>query len=177
MAVIRRCSCTRRGHQATSRPVRCLLLAMLACALLVAGGISVFYYICWTYPVGTSQYTLIISGGRAWFEITYRTDVRSAINSPQYSEPSFYFGRVVQPAVVLVPKLELATTHFALGLPMWVPLLIASYFAIQAERQYRRQEAKRGCCIRCGYDLTGNVSGRCPECGNAVDDPAIQCRT
>ena len=20
-------------------------------------------------------------------------------------------------------------------------------------------------CRRCGYDLTGNVSGRCPECG------------
>ena len=23
----------------------------------------------------------------------------------------------------------------------------------------------RGCCRRCGYDLTGNVSGTCPECG------------
>ncbi len=23
-------------------------------------------------------------------------------------------------------------------------------------------------CRRCGYDLTGNVSGRCPECGSAV---------
>ncbi len=23
-------------------------------------------------------------------------------------------------------------------------------------------------CGRCGYDLTGNVSGRCPECGTAV---------
>jgi len=25
------------------------------------------------------------------------------------------------------------------------------------------------CCRRCGYNLTGNVSGRCPECGRAVD--------
>jgi hypothetical protein len=23
-------------------------------------------------------------------------------------------------------------------------------------------------CRQCGYDLTGNVSGRCPECGEAV---------
>jgi hypothetical protein len=26
-------------------------------------------------------------------------------------------------------------------------------------------------CRNCGYDLTGNVSGICPECGNAVRDP------
>lgn len=25
-----------------------------------------------------------------------------------------------------------------------------------------------GHCRKCGYDLTGNVSGRCPECGKAI---------
>jgi rubrerythrin len=25
-----------------------------------------------------------------------------------------------------------------------------------------------GQCRKCGYDLTGNVSGVCPECGEAV---------
>jgi len=28
-----------------------------------------------------------------------------------------------------------------------------------------------GVCARCGYDLTGNVSGVCPECGHGVDQP------
>jgi hypothetical protein len=23
-------------------------------------------------------------------------------------------------------------------------------------------------CAKCGYDLTGNVTGTCPECGDAV---------
>jgi ABC-type ATPase with predicted acetyltransferase domain len=27
-------------------------------------------------------------------------------------------------------------------------------------------------CRHCGHDLTGNVSGVCPECGVAVLDPA-----
>jgi hypothetical protein len=27
-----------------------------------------------------------------------------------------------------------------------------------------------GPCLRCGYDLTGNSSGRCPECGSAVPE-------
>ena len=34
-------------------------------------------------------------------------------------------------------------------------------------RDIRRILVKRGVtiCIPCGYDLTGNTSGRCPECG------------
>ncbi len=31
-----------------------------------------------------------------------------------------------------------------------------------------RQRPKVGHCAHCGYDLTGNASGRCPECGTAV---------
>ncbi len=31
-----------------------------------------------------------------------------------------------------------------------------------------RHRPRMGCCGKCGYDLTGNVSGRCPECGTEV---------
>lgn len=34
-------------------------------------------------------------------------------------------------------------------------------------RRCRRR--RMGLCIKCGYDLTGNVSGVCPECGEQVD--------
>lgn len=27
-------------------------------------------------------------------------------------------------------------------------------------------------CTKCGYNLTGNVSGRCPECGTAIEGPS-----
>jgi len=33
-------------------------------------------------------------------------------------------------------------------------------------------EERRGCsgrCMQCGYDLTGNVTGLCPECGTATN--------
>ena len=53
--------------------------------------------------------------------------------------------------------------------PLW---LLASLFAvfpfaslIQA-RVRRRWRRKMGMCVDCGYRLTGNVSGRCPECGS-----------
>lgn len=32
----------------------------------------------------------------------------------------------------------------------------------------RRQLAARERCVECGYSLTGNISGVCPECGHRV---------
>jgi hypothetical protein len=36
-------------------------------------------------------------------------------------------------------------------------------------------DALRGRCVACGYDLTGNESGTCPECGSAADDVESEC--
>jgi predicted amidophosphoribosyltransferase len=33
----------------------------------------------------------------------------------------------------------------------------------------RRHRRRKGLCIHCGYNLTGNVSGVCPECGERVE--------
>ena len=33
---------------------------------------------------------------------------------------------------------------------------------------YRRRHYRGGICQECAYDLTGNVSGVCPECGTKV---------
>jgi hypothetical protein len=45
-------------------------------------------------------------------------------------------------------------------------LAIASWVIGIADR---RMKIPSGCCQRCGYDLTGNVSGRCPECGMTIN--------
>ena len=36
----------------------------------------------------------------------------------------------------------------------------------------REQRRKAGCCIHCGYNLTGNTSGTCPECGRPIHPPS-----
>jgi hypothetical protein len=41
-----------------------------------------------------------------------------------------------------------------LGLPYW----------------FRRRPIPPGHCRSCGYDLTGNVSGRCSECGREIEE-------
>jgi len=49
-------------------------------------------------------------------------------------------------------------------------VLLAIYPAVAFIRgPFRRWRRRRkGLCLRCGYDLTGNVSGVCPECGVEV---------
>lgn len=58
--------------------------------------------------------------------------------------------------------------HLQLGLPLLypallflvLPLLWLLPFHLRFLRRARNQ------CLRCGYNLTGNLSGICPECGN-----------
>ena len=69
---------------------------------------------------------------------------------------------------------RVATSHAwitRVQLPAWAPfVLLGAYpftmFMRGPLRRYRRR--KRGLCVRCGYDLTGNVSGVCSECGASL---------
>ena len=46
-----------------------------------------------------------------------------------------------------------------------VPFWAGHYFLLSRGTRVR---VATGGCIRCGYDLTGNASGLCPECGTDV---------
>ena len=59
----------------------------------------------------------------------------------------------------------------AVVVPFWAPVLaFIAYRAIAIARGpiRRRRRRKRNQCVLCGYDLTGNVSGGCPECDKAI---------
>jgi hypothetical protein len=52
--------------------------------------------------------------------------------------------------------------------PYWLPTALASILPVSfAVKVWRRRAARPGSsrCSACGYDLTANVSGVCPECG------------
>ncbi len=65
--------------------------------------------------------------------------------------------------------------NHTLVVPLWLMTgLLLSYpmYALVRERMVRRRliraARKEGLCKTCEYDLTGNVSGVCPECGEAT---------
>jgi hypothetical protein len=47
-------------------------------------------------------------------------------------------------------------------------LILTGYLALLALRFVRARRIKPGHCNQCGYSLTGNTSGVCPECGTPV---------
>jgi hypothetical protein len=54
-----------------------------------------------------------------------------------------------------------------IGIPLWI--ILALLAVICAFYWRRRRGFGPACCGQCGYDLTGNVSGVCPECGGRYD--------
>ena len=72
---------------------------------------------------------------------------------------------------LLLPELAWAGGSLYIVLPWWMPTLaLATYPTIAFVRGplRRRRRRKRGECVSCGYNLMGNVTGVCSECGTAV---------
>ena len=70
---------------------------------------------------------------------------------------------------------QVRSRHFASGyLPYWcilvVTLPLPMIFAARWHRHSRR--IRRNLCLHCGYSLTGNTSGVCPECGTSARERA-----
>jgi hypothetical protein len=61
------------------------------------------------------------------------------------------------------------------ALPLWGLFLLVALLTILL-RWLPRRRFPPGHCRKCGYNLTGNVSGICPECGEKVDVQAVPKR-
>ena len=61
-----------------------------------------------------------------------------------------------------------ASGWWTLRLPLWIPYLALLTLSLLLWRIGRPRRFRAGHCQSCGYDLTGNTSGRCPECGSST---------
>ncbi len=74
--------------------------------------------------------------------------------------------------VVLVVAEQFGVSNRRIDLQIQIALFLAvvatALFARLAYRFFKWQRNQRPECLECGYNLTGNVSGVCPECGTPV---------
>lgn len=63
------------------------------------------------------------------------------------------------------PMIRYVQGNVGVYLPLWP---FAATMALAWFIRRRRDRLRTGYCIDCGYDLTGNVSGRCSECGTII---------
>ena len=74
--------------------------------------------------------------------------------------------------LIWLPMCHTGVAARAVCVPLWmIFILFAGYPTVAFIQSPARQWVRRwrGLCVACGYNLTGNVSGTCPECGTKVE--------
>jgi hypothetical protein len=103
-------------------------------------------------------------------------DVVIAVEQRNIERPTKF-----EPSIVpnQLGKIELqwhkAHDRYTRQLPLWPAILLLLIFPVRwlehALRQRRRR--KQNACLTCGYNLTGNTTGICPECGTGIANPPV----
>jgi len=131
--------------------IRKAIIAMFTLAAVVTTSVSIFSYTDWP---GSWSYRHRASGLEIRHSVTRHWDVGLSRRSSFDFEVSK--GRMYGPIRV----------------PLWMCVGMFTGGAVGVARipdpLIRRHRRARGLCIDCGYDLTGNESGVCPECGEEV---------
>jgi hypothetical protein len=74
----------------------------------------------------------------------------------------------------VLPRVGTTGLWYSAAVPLWIWLLVIGAPTVYL---WRSNLESPGHCQRCGYDLTGNVSGTCPECGQPVQTVPKQRNT
>jgi hypothetical protein len=119
-------------------------------------------------------------------------DIRAIVSGQHFSGPLWTYRR--SPSIAFTYSSVTPRTHeinfggltyvagwagprcpyHLLVLPIWLLTLMFSVVPVWWLVLWRRARAVRlqGHCAACGYNLTGNISGVCPECGRGVQEVA-----
>jgi len=92
----------------------------------------------------------------------------------------FAVGFLMLPIMILAPRCTDRTrprewVQWSLMVAVPTPFILLGAWSSSRPRRRRALEwEQRGLCMRCSYDLTGNVSGVCPECGTKCENAEPQ---
>lgn len=81
------------------------------------------------------------------------------------------FGQIAFAGRLEIGRALLYSLTYLVKLAIGLALFFGSHGLVRlwSRLRYAGLRRKMGLCEKCGYDLTGNVSGICPECGQQTD--------
>jgi hypothetical protein len=164
--------CSRDTHRMGSRSANCRRAVWIGSLLLTialsAWLVSLAWHIGWwnrrtTWSVGVAQGQLVV----CWIPAEHQGTVLG-LSPGWFVEPCDY--RSPLPWGLWWPVWANGVQS-GFTIPLWIPvagLAVVTGISLWQARRQARRGAAFPTCLRCGYNLTGNVSGRCPECGEIV---------
>ena len=151
-----------RRTDSLRRGLRRIGTALIALILVIGLGSAL-----WTIGYNTGAGQCIAVGGGA---IQYSEGGLTNWNTRLFIEPSAYGW-----FLAFVPGQITSTGAFGSWrlwtFPLWIPLVVIGIPTLLLWH-VEQCSAPPGYCQTCTYDLTGNTSGFCPECGAATREPS-----
>lgn len=150
-------------HRVFAIVVHCLsAIFTFVCAVKMAGG-----------SFGVPHALFLLFAVSPYF-VVYRTVSR--VLRRKRPEPVVWIERIVATLMLVFTAMPYVDTAFGRGgsstgglifafMPIW--LIGGGVMAISFLSAFVADEPA-SCCTRCGYNLRGNITGRCPECGAKV---------
>ncbi|MBN1512041.1 MAG: hypothetical protein JXB13_08500 [Phycisphaerae bacterium] len=139
-------------------------VGLVACALLIAAWMPVGWairYVEWhwggsNFPQDVYSGYWIGGGGAGYIDyLSYKPSVGLSLGRPMESGLDIGWSEDI---------FDVRCWYC----PAWIPLLLLALPT--ALLWHRDRRPPKGHCRNCGYNLTGNVSGVCPECGEATGE-------
>ena len=126
-------------------------------------------WIIWRWePTSGRRLSVVIS--KAHLAAFYRHELTDELHTGR--EPDFDIGGAGFRVEAYVALGRVLAWHLDFRVPAWfLVLLSVAPTTLKIARMWssRRQLGSHS-CVGCGYNLTGNVSGVCPECGTSIGD-------
>lgn len=135
--------------------------ACLACSVLLAGTITIshFRYVVFQAP----HVSMLMSRGRLGIGT-------SRLPGVAVRDSTYFMVKPIEPRGPFFPWFDSYVTLDAwnmIVIPLWVPLGCMTLLTVVLFIRNRVRRLAHH-CRKCDYDLTGNESGVCPECGTRV---------
>lgn len=112
------------------------------------------------------------------FEVTWRDSVTE---DWAFTNDSIYFASAIRSYGLTFAlglrwvDYQVTQIGWTLAIPLWIPTIVSIVFAIASLMGCRLfPRPRKGHCAFCGYNLTGNTSRKCPECGKPATSQSSQ---